>query len=239
LAQAEASLALAEDPFTDNDFELVYAQIEQAEASVALAQKQVNETVIRAPFDGTLAELYISEGSMVGSGSPVALFVSDKLEAIVGIEENRISQVYPGQDAALQVSAYPGQDFPGVISSVAPVADQSSHTFTVKVTPIDEDHLLRAGMYADVSLLVEEREGTFLLPSIAVLEENGEQTVFVVDQNNVARRIVVSTGLQDGTQVEIRSGLNGDEQVVVNGYENLQDGMKVNVAQNVTQAAGE
>jgi HlyD family secretion protein len=229
LAQAELALALAEHPFTKTDFDLVRAQIKLAEAAVDMASLQMDETTIRAPFDGVVAELYITEGSMVGPQAPVALFVSKQVEAVFNIEESRIGQVREGQNAALQVAAYPGQDFPAVVTSVAPIADTDSHTFVVKVTPIDEDHVLRSGMYADLSLLVEEKQATLLVPRAAVTEVGGEEIVYVVKDDDTVEQRVVTIGLVDDDRVEILSGLTADQMVVVAGQADLEDGARVEV----------
>jgi len=228
LAQAEMALALALNPFTQTDFDLANVQVKQAEAAVDLAGVQMDETVIRAPFDGIVAEIYVTEGSMVGPQSPAALFVSKELEVGFHVEESRISQVTEGQFAALQVSAYPGQDFPAVVTSVAPIADANTHTFAVKVTPLDEENLLRSGMYADLSLLIEERHGTVLVPRAAVTEVNGHKVVYVVKDTLVERRAVTS-GLSDSGNIEILTGLEADETIVTAGQAGLDIGARVEV----------
>lgn len=230
LAQAELALAMAKRPFTGTDFDMARARVKLAEAAVDLASIQMDETTMRAPFDGVVAELYITEGSMVGPQAPAALFISQQTEVVLNVEESRIGQVREGQNAALQVAAYLGQDFPAVVSSIAPAADQDSHTFLVKVTPLDEEHLLRSGMYADVSLLVEEKQAALLVPRAAVTEVNGQETVYVVKDDGTVEQRSVSTGLEaDGDRVEILSGLTTDQQVVVAGQASLVDGARVEI----------
>jgi HlyD family secretion protein len=229
LAQAELALALAKKPFTETDFDMARAQVKLAEAAVELANTQMEETTIRAPFDGVVAELYITEGSMAGPQAPAALFVSKQVEVVFNIEESRISQVKEGQNAALRVAAYPGQDFPAVVTSVAPVADADSHTFMVKVTPIDDEYLLRSGMFADLSLLVEEKQATLLVPRAAVTELNGQEAVYVIKDDATVEQRAVTTGLEEDDQVEILSGLTAGQRVVIAGQASLQDGAKVEI----------
>jgi multidrug efflux pump subunit AcrA (membrane-fusion protein) len=231
LAQAELALALAKEPFTDTDFEMARARVKQAESAVEMANMQMEEATIRAPFDGVVAELYVSEGTMVGPQAPVALFVSQRVEAVFDVEEARIGQVEVGQNAALQVAAYPGQDFPGVVTSIAPAADKDSHTFVGKVTPVDGDNLLRSGMYANLSLLVEQKEAAVLIPRSAVSEVDGQHMVYVVKDDATVKRQAVTIGIEDGDRLEILSGLTAGQQVVVAGQSGLQDGAKVEVRQ--------
>jgi RND family efflux transporter MFP subunit len=228
LAQAEMALALAKQPYTQTDFDLAQEKIKLAEAAVDLATIQVNETTIRAPYDGIVAELYITQGTMVGPASPVALFVSRQMEVVINVEESRIIQIQDGQSAALRVNAYPNQDFPAVVTNIAPVADSATHTFLVKVTPVDDSGKLRAGMYADLSVLVEEKQAALLVPRSAVTLVNEKESVYVV-KDNVATLRQVTTGLSDRDSVEIVSGLQPKETVVTAGQANLTDGTKVEV----------
>jgi HlyD family secretion protein len=229
LAQAELALALAKQPFTQTDFDLARARVKLAQAAVDMATVQMDETTIRAPFDGVLAELYVTQGNMVGPQASVALFVSKQVEAVFNVEESRVGNVSEGQNAALQVSAYPGQDFPAVVTSVAPVADKDSHTFVVKVTPVDEEHLLRSGMYADLSLLVEQKQAALLVPQAAVTEVNGQETVYVVKDDNTVEQRAVTSGLEDDGRLEILSGLAADEKVIIAGQAGLVNGARVEV----------
>jgi HlyD family secretion protein len=229
LAQAELALALAKNPFTETDFEMARNQVELAEAAVDMARIQMHETTIRAPFDGVVAELYVTEGSMVAPQAPAALFVSKPVEVILNVEESRISHVTEGQNAALQVTAYPGQDFPAIVTNVAPTADSQSHTFAVQVTPLDEDHVLRSGMYANVSLLIDEKQETLLVPRTALTEVAGQETVYVVGDDNTVEQRAVTTGLEEDGRIEILSGLTPGEQVVIAGHASLHDGSQVEV----------
>jgi HlyD family secretion protein len=229
LAQAELALALAKNPFTETDYEMARNQVKLAEAALDMARIQMHETTIRAPFDGVVAELYVTEGSMVAPQAPAALFVSKPVELILNVEESRISHVTEGQNAALRVTAYPGQDFPAIVTNVAPTADSQSHTFAVQVTPMDEDHLLRSGMYANVSLLIEEKQETLLVPRAALTEVAGQETIYVVNDDNTAEQRAVTTGLEEDGRVEILSGLTAGEQVVIAGQTSLQDGSQVEV----------
>lgn len=229
LAQAELALALAKSPFTETDFEMARNQVKLAEAALDMARIQMHETTIRAPFDGVVAELYVTEGSMVAPQAPAALYVSKPVEVMLNIEESRISHVTEGQHAALQVTAYPGQDFPAIVTNVAPTADSQSHTFAVLVTPLDDDHLLRSGMYANVSLLVEEKQTTLLVPRAALTEIAGQETVYVINDDNTAEQRAVTKGLEEDARVEILSGVTAGEQVVIAGQASLQDGSKVEI----------
>lgn len=228
VVQAELQLALTEEPYRPIDFEIARTNIAQAQSALELAQLQLEYTTIEAPFDGMVAELYIEEGDMVGQAA-VALVVSNEMEVAVNVEESRLGQVEKGQHVALRVSTYPGEEFPAVVTNVAPIADAKTHTFVVTVTPLDEEGLLRSGMYADVTLLAEEKENTLLAPVTAITTVNGQPTVYVINDENIAEQRDVTTGLSNKSQVEILSGIKAGEKVVVDGQVNLTDGTQVNV----------
>ncbi len=230
IRQAELNLQLAENPFTDEDFALARAGVAQAEGVVALAQYQVDNVILRAPFDGVIAEVYATVGGVGGPQVPAVKLISKALMVKVEIPENRISDVYAGQPAALRVVAYPGEDFPAFISSIAPAADATSHTFATDIGVQDETGKLRAGMFANVAILLDERSNVILVPRSAVTEIDGQTVVYVVapDGETVSVR-PVSVGLTDDGRVEITDGLSVDETIVTAGLSNLSDGAKINI----------
>lgn len=228
LTQAELKLALTKQPFRQINFEQARLAVRQADAAVKLARLQLDEVTIEAPFDGGVAELYINPGSTVGPQGPVALFISQALEVTIDVEENRIGQLSIGQYTALQTPAYPGVDFPAVVTSIAPLADKDTHTFTLKVTPADQKELLRGGMSANVSILAQEKQNAVLASRAAVIRLNDQNVVYVVKGDAVEQR-TVTTGLADADRIEILSGLEPGDTVVIAGQPNLTDGAKIEV----------
>ncbi len=231
LAQAKLNLALRIEPFRQVDFDQAEAGIAQAEAALELANLQLDETIVTAPFDGVIDNLNIIEGSMVNQQTPLVTIISNNLEVQVDIQESRISQIEPGQASSLQVTAYPGQDFPGVVTNISTSADPDTRTFAVKVTPAKGSELLRSGMFADTSILAQENQNTTLVPREAIIQgDDGQPSVFAINDNNVAEHRPVTTGLFDETNIEILSGLKPDDVVVISGQPNLVDGIKVEVS---------
>jgi HlyD family secretion protein len=236
LAQAELQLALKQQPYRQIDFESARAAIAQAEATLEQANIQLEEAVIRAPFDGIVAELNISTGSRVSQQTVVAQLLSQEMEVSLNVPESMMSQVKKGQSAALRLTAYPGQNFPGEVSSIAPTVAKDTRTFEVKVTPIDEDGLLRSGMYANVSILVQEKKNTLVAPLAAVTMAQDQSIVYVVKDDNTVEQRPVTTGLSDQEQIEILSGLKAGDRVVIAGQGNLVDGAKVKLNNAPSQA---
>ncbi len=236
LANAELALALKKQPYRQIDFESAKAAIQQAEAALDLVNLQLREVVIKAPFDGVISDLTISQGSRVSPQGAIGQLISNQLEVSVNVPENNIAQIKKGQSASLQVTAYPGQDFPGVVTSIAPSANKDSRTFEVKITPARGAELLRSGMYANVSILAEEKQNTLLAPRTAIITIDDQPAVYVVQADNTVAQRPVTTGLFDKDNIEILSGLKDGETVVTAGQSSLTDGAKVEITNAATTA---
>jgi len=226
--QAKAQLALARNPYRDTDLALAAAQYLQAKAAFDLMELQLKETIIRSPMEGVVAAAPMSVGSMAGPTTPMATIVSSDVEVIVKVEESRIGEIKTGQPTSISVAAFPDQKFTGEVSLVSPTANDSDRTFEVKITPDQQDSLLRAGMFAEVNLTTEQYANALLVPASAVVTEGNESYVYVVDNGEVAKRIV-TTGLVNKDSVQIQSGLTLGEQVVLSGQKSLNPGDWVNV----------
>ena len=137
LAQAQLKLALTKQPYIDSDLAQVQATVDQAKAALDLAKAQLGYATIRAPFDGVVAEVYVSHGAFVSTSTPVVNFISNAQEVALDVEEARIGQIKNDQHASLRVATYPGKDFAAMVTSVAPMADSRTHSFQIKVTPAD------------------------------------------------------------------------------------------------------
>jgi HlyD family secretion protein len=229
VAQAELQLALTIQPFRQIDFAQAQVAIKQAEAGLEAAHLQADETTVVAPFDGVIADLSISTGSRVSQQMPVAHLISEELEARIEVQESAISQLEDGQSASLQVTAYPGQDFPGVVSSVAPAADPKSRTFAVKVTPVEGQELLRSGMFANLDILAQENKNTILAPREAIVHSDNEPFVYIVNDDTTVEQRTITTGLYDQNRIEILQGLQPGDVVVVAGQSSLEDGTKTEI----------
>src|SRR5262249_14673697 len=149
--------------------------------------------------------------------------VSRDVEVSVGVEESAIGQIHEGQTVALTTAAYPGREFPAKVATIAPTADQRTRTFTVKIWPDSNDGTLREGMFAQVRITAQERQGVLVLPNEAITSRLGKTVVFVID-NNQAKQREVTVGVSDGKRSEIVSGLNDGEVVASSAIDTLNDG---------------
>jgi RND family efflux transporter MFP subunit len=206
--------------------------VDQAAAALDAARVNQGESVIRAPFNGVVAQRLISAGATVGTNSPIVSLVSKETEIVLQVEEARIGQVERNQPAQISVAAYPGEVFPGTVASISPTADARSRTFAVRVYPNDPQGRLRDGMFAQVGLQTPARQAV-LVPVQAIVNRSGRNIVFAVGQDSRIQAREVTVGINDGRNVEVLPGANGQtgvqvgEEVAISALDVLSDGTAV------------
>lgn len=221
--------------------EAANARIAAAEAQVAIAGEDVahattrlSKAVIRAPFDGTVAERLVSEGDLVGEMQKVVFRLVDNrlLELTVSVPSTEMAALRAGQAVRFFSDAFPGREFEGKVAHINPSVSRGDRSVRVIVEVPNVPEVLKGGLFVKGRIATGVRKGVVLIPRTALLSWNvaarkGE--VFVVD-NNVARRRGVTTGTVQGDRVEIPSGLRPGETVVDRGAFLLSDGDAVKVA---------
>ncbi|MFL6193652.1 MAG: efflux RND transporter periplasmic adaptor subunit, partial [Thermoanaerobaculia bacterium] len=194
---------------------------EQARAAIELASRQEGQTVIRAPFDGIVADLSVELGeyttpSPPGMPIPPVLDVLDPGSIYVSapMDEVDSSRIHPGQTARVTVDSYPGRDFPAHVRRVAPfVLDREEQNRTVEIEVDLEDAgeiRLLPGTSADVEVLIQAREDVLRIPTSALLE--GERAMVVENGVLVERKLGI--GLKNWDWTEVTSGLAAGDRVV-------------------------
>jgi membrane fusion protein (multidrug efflux system) len=152
----------------------------------------------------------------------------DPLIAYVHIPEKEFPKLAPRQTADVIVDALGGTKFPGTIARISPTVDPQTGTFRAQLEIPDPTRQLKPGMFARVNIVYERRENALQLPRSALLDADGEQSVFVI-VNGKAEQRHIRTGLTNSGMVEVLEGLKGDEQVVVVGQAGLKTGTAVKV----------
>ncbi len=222
----------------------VGAQAEAAEAAVGVARANLENTYIRAPFDGTVLRKDAEVGEVVAPavtgggltrGAVVTMADFATLEVEVDVNESYIGRVAHEQAALITLDAYPDTTFRGLVRQIVPTADRQKATVLVKVSIEDRDPRILPEMGAKVEFLEaaagprrEAGPARVFVPASAVQVEGGVQIVWVVSQERVERREIEAAPVT-GDWREVRRGLQGGEQVVIVGWEGLEDGDRVRV----------
>lgn len=227
---AASALERGRTPFTNPELDGARAGVSQAQALVAIAQAAVDDTIIKAAFDGVVVDRNIDVGSLASPASPAFVLAASNVEVHLTVDESRVGLVRPGQPAELTLAAFPGRTFTATVASVAPSADARTHTFEVKLRAPDPDRALRAGMFAQVAVVTEQKSNALLVPAAAVVAQGNASVVFVVKDGRATLR-PIRTGLIDARNVEVLDGLTAGERIVVVGVAAVRDGQPVTVTE--------
>lgn len=234
----------------DARVEAQQARIDAAAAALRVAQANLENTYVRAPFSGTVLRKEAEVGEVVAPsvgggltrGAVVTMADLATLEVEVDVNEAYIARVQNGQPARITLDAYPDTAFRGAVRQVVPTADRQRATVQVKVSILDRDPRILPEMGSKVEFLQAPRPAAagaapppaersrILVPAEAVRSDNGRDVVWIVRDGRLQRRDV-DAGPVSGNFREIRSGLSGGEQLLVGGIETPKEGQRVKLAQ--------
>ncbi len=227
------------------NYDRAKASVAVASAGVRYAEVAVENTIIRAPFDGTVLSKDADVGEMVapfssaGSsrGAVVTLADMSSLEVEADVSESNIYKVNVGQPCEIILDAYPGVRYPGRVKKIVPTADRSRATVMTKIAFTQIDDKVLPEMSARVNFLPEKTAGAekpqppvLAVPKSTISNRNGRPVVFKIIGQNV-QEVAVTIGRELGTFTEILSGLVAGDQVVVSPPGALKSGDKIELSQ--------
>jgi multidrug efflux pump subunit AcrA (membrane-fusion protein) len=208
------------------------AQFRAATAQMHEAQKRLADTRLLAPISGFVGMRRIDAGDTVGAGTPViGVLDLNPVKVRLGVPEAEIGKVHEGARATVTIPSLDNRQFEGKVEAVGVAADPASRTYTVKIVVPNPEHVLRAGLVSQARIFGSAMVNAITVPGDAILRDaKGVVQVYIYSpsQNRVYLRRV-DVGAPIGSEVEIRSGLNGDEQVVVAGQQNVREGSPAKV----------
>jgi len=223
--QYEVALARARQDYAGVD--VARTNVANAQAQLALAQKNLQYAVIPAPIDGYVTERVADLGEYVSPQQKVVTIVrTNPLRIRIDIPEQAIPEVKVGQSVSITTSAWPDKNFAGRVARIAPNVSAQSRTLTVEAEIENNSNALKPGQFAAVRILQERAEPAVLIPSRAVVNDAGVNRVYVIKDGHAEQRLV-QTGQTDGDLIEIRNGIAADEQVATSNLEHLTDGIAV------------
>jgi len=200
---------------------------DNAETQFGQARKQLEDAGIKAPTNGIISVKDVEQGVYVNAGASIAIVVNDaEIKVQVELTEDEIYRVKQGQHVNITTDVYPNKVFNGRISFISPQAD-ATHSFLVEVVvDSDPDYVLHPGTFVNTDFTKHTQQQVLMIPREALAESVQNASVYVV-VGNVARQKTVVTGREMGDYVEIISGVNKNDVVVLSGQINLKDGTPV------------
>ncbi|HEX4300900.1 MAG TPA: efflux RND transporter periplasmic adaptor subunit [Gammaproteobacteria bacterium] len=229
-----------------SDVDTADSNLKQAQANVANTEADIAKKTIRAPFAGHAGIRNVNLGQYLAVGTVVVtLQALDHMYASFTLPEQALPSVARGQKVQVTVAAYPNQNFDGQINAIDSKVDPASHTVRIQGLIANPQHLLRAGMFANVSVSAGKPIQFVTVPKSAVTYSLYGDAVFVVapdpknkdDKGNpqlTANQVFVKLGDEHGARVAVLEGVKTGDQVVTSGMQKLHSGSVITIDNSVT-----
>ncbi|RUO44246.1 efflux transporter periplasmic adaptor subunit [Aliidiomarina taiwanensis] len=236
LEQAEQELRrltplLSNNNVSKADVERAENQVNQARAALAAQDALIRQKTPRAPFDGVLGIRQVNLGEYITPGTGLVQLTSfDPIYVQFNVVEQRLSLLHSGMEIQVQVDAYPERTFTGHINAIAPNVDASTRTVEVQAVFRNEDHALRPGMFARVTLPLGEPRVVKVIPKTAIQFNPFGNLVFLIAEEGEGLKVtqrLIRTGDEQGDMIEVVQGLNVGDRVASSGLLKLRNGSTV------------
>jgi membrane fusion protein (multidrug efflux system) len=207
---------------------LARSRLAAAEAELGVLERALRDARVAAPFDGLVAQRFVSRGEYVTPGHKLFELVAlDPIEVEFHLPEADSARVAPGQIVDVRVAPFPDESFDGLVSVVSPTIDPRSRTLRVKAQLANPDGRLRPGLFARIDLGVALRPEVTMVLEEAILRRAEGSIVFRAVDGNRVERVAVETGVHHAGYVEVRRGLHPGDLVVSRGGDRLAEGQEI------------
>ncbi|MEG6512744.1 efflux RND transporter periplasmic adaptor subunit [Desulforamulus ruminis] len=229
--QAESGLVTAQ-----TNLKVSEAQVRQAQATLNTTQDNYNNATIVSPIDGVVAAVNVDPGEMVSpQASPITVVQMGTTKVKVNVSENVVDAIKADSKVPVTIKAL-NKTVNGTVLSVSPKADPATRAFVVEIQLPNEKGEIKPGMVARLNLSTGTSSGVLALPVDAVLEKDGQYSVFIVEDGK-AKEVSVKVGVTSGESIEITSGLKQGQTVIVTGNRLVGEGQKVKVVKELGGAS--
>ena len=239
LEHAKAAYKLAHDlcerrrRLYDNKI-IAQEELDQSETQLKLAAADLAQVKVRyshgfpeSPITGIINHLYLDVGEYADLGKPIAEIVNiDRIKINVRVPELDVRYVKKGQKTPIKIDAFADRTLIGTVEFVAFKADPATKTFLVRSVIDNPGHDIRPGMIGRVAFVRRHIPDAIVAPLFSIVDKGGERIVFV-EKDGVAESRVISIGVIEKDRVQITSGLNVGDHLIVRGHTEVEDGMKV------------
>lgn len=239
-AQAGARLALSEANFaragstyeerviSRQEFDQARSQYEADKAAADLTTRLLEDATLRAPFDGIMGARLVSPGQVVQKGVKISSLIdADPIKVEFRVPERHAGALKPGLAVRLTVAAFGDREFSGTTYFVSPAVDPVTRTLLVKARAPNPRRVLQPGMFANLELVAATRPGAVTIPETALMRSGETESVFAVGADSKAALRPVTVGLRLKGKVQILSGIDAGENVVIEGVQKLRPGAAV------------
>ncbi|WP_241078625.1 efflux RND transporter periplasmic adaptor subunit [Natranaerofaba carboxydovora] len=228
---AEAAMDAVEEGAREEQLRALRSQVNQADVGVRLAQQTLDRAQVEAPGSGTIASLDVSEGDMADTASPSMILIdTDVVIVNAVVPETYINNVNAGQDVLVNVPSAREEPYENTIQRIGDMPPEDGRGYPIEVVIPNEEGLLRAGMFSRLEVVVDSSEDVIVVPRNAILEEDGESGVYVVEDEGgqyVVDFRIIETGIAEDGMIEVVDGLDEGERVITAGLSDVGPGDEV------------
>lgn len=225
--QAQAGLDAAQKSYDTgvSSREQAKAGIDQAQVALDNALSNRDKLTLKSPVDGIITKKNFNVNEMATQGQPAFVISSpDVLQVDLNITQADIEKFTEGQTVNVIID---GQTIEGTVNYVPTVADSSSSLYKVEILVNNTEGQFKSGMSAEIEVSIEKESNVVTVPKKAVLEEDGTKYVYIVGDDNRAVKKEITTGIETASTVEIKSGVDSDDTVVIGGLSLISDNTKL------------
>jgi RND family efflux transporter MFP subunit len=219
----------SENVTTEQDYTNAKFQLEIAERSLDVLETRLSKGYIESPISGIVDQKFLSKGEVCGPGTPILNVVDvSRVKISAGIPESFIGEVSKGSEVRITFDVYPGDDFSGKVSYVAPTLSAVNRTFEIEIVLNNKDGRLKPEMSANIEVTKSNIEDAIVLPQDMIIDFGNEKFVFVTE-NEIAKKRVITIGGRSNNNAHITSGLNKGDKLIIEGFQSVTDGDKVQI----------
>jgi len=203
-------------------------RVSRANAELSKAMESAGDYEIKAPWGGLVNKVYVTDGYFVSPRETlVEIYNPDSLVISTAVPEKYAALIQTGMKVDVKLDAWPDDILTGKIERIYPYLDQRLRTRTVEIA-LEKSVDLAPGMFARLNVLLGTANDAVIIPAEAIVSTPKEDVVFVVENGKAVRRSV-ETGIEDGNQIQIVSGIDASDKVIVAGNDKLKDGTAVKI----------
>lgn len=204
------------------------SKLEQARSSYTIAQKNLNDCILRAPCSGVVGTKSLNVGETVLPSQPVVTILNiDTVKIKVSVPEREMAAISANTESTITIDALDGKMFTGGRIEKGVQADALTHTYSIRINVPNEDTLLLPGMVAKVTI-AGNAASNVTVPILSVQQlSSGERFVWIVDADTVAHRKMVTIGKTVGNRIVVVDGLKEGDIIITDGFQKISDGSKV------------
>lgn len=187
---------------------------------------------VTTPISGYVTSLNVDVGSVAGQTVAASVADIDRLIIQTTVSEYLAGKIKAGEEVEIRVSSLKDRSYQGILTELSPAPAYGTLTYPATIEVIDDSGDIKAGMFAEILVKDNEVKDVLCVPSDAVITKSGDNVVVVLDNNNVPTYVNVTTGIDNGTVVEITSGLKVGDVIVISGQQYITEGEAVKVAKS-------